>query len=169
MVGKPPIPYSVAENAAPVEAEMKAFRQALLFWLGGASLLLLLAVLRWGLRPLRQVAEDLGGIESGEAEYLKGEYPRELSGLTGSINSLIRTGRASRDRYRNSLGDLAHSLKTPLAVLLGAAESAEDKKLREAVQEQVPRMNDIVQHQLKRAAASGRAVRWRWVLWLSGL
>ncbi|MET0101637.1 MAG: ATP-binding protein [Sedimenticola sp.] len=150
--------FSVAEDSAPVQAELKAFRRALLLWLGGASLLLLLvqgAVLRWGLRPLRQVAGDLGKIESGEAEYLGGRYPRELTGLTGSINSLIRTGRASRDRYRNSLGDLAHSLKTPLAVLLGASESAGDRKLREAVQEQVPRMNDIVQNQLKRAAASG--------------
>ncbi len=150
--------FSVAEDASPVQAQVDAFRRSLLFWLGGASLLLLLvqgAMLRWGLRPLRDVAQDLGEIETGEADSLKGDYPRELTGLTGSINSMIRTGRASRDRYRNSLGDLAHSLKTPLAVLLGAAESAGDEKLREAVHEQVPRMNDIVQHQLKRAAASG--------------
>jgi len=151
--------FSVAENATAVQAEIRAFRRSLAIWLGGASLLLLLAqgaVLRWGLRPLRQVADDLKRIESGGSDYLQGDYPRELKGLTQRINQLIRSSRASRDRYRNSMGDLAHSLKTPLAVLQGASEGADCSELKAVIREQVPRMDEIIQYQLKRAAASGR-------------
>lgn len=151
---------SVAEDAGPIKAEIQAFRTSLMIWLGGASLLLLLvqgAVLRWGLKPLREVADDLEQIELGHSDYLQGKYPNELQGLTRRINSLIRTGRASRDRYRTSMGDLAHSLKTPLAVLQGAGEYNHAEELKAVINEQVPRMNDIVQYQLKRAAASGRS------------
>ena len=151
--------FVVVENSSGVSTQVSAFRGTLMTWLGGAALFLLLVqgvVLRWGLGPLRQVADDLKQIESGESESLQGIYPKELQGLTGNINSLIRNGRASRDRYRNSLGDLAHSLKTPLAVLQGAAEGDDPTALNEMVREQVPRMNDIVQYQLNRAAASGR-------------
>lgn len=150
--------FSVAEEASGFTGQINAFRRTLLFWLGGVSLFLLVAqgmVLRWGLRPLREVSSDLDKIESGRAERLQGEYPKELEGLTHRINSLIHSGQASQARYRNSLGDLAHSLKTPLAVLQGAVEETDENALRAAVQEQVPRMNEIVQYQLKRAAASG--------------
>lgn len=114
------------------------------------------AVLRWGMRPLREVAEDLRMIETGEQERLNGPYPRELNKLTDGINSLIEHNTASRDRYRHRLGDLAHSLKTPLAVLQGAGEGDDPELLREAISEQIPRMNEIIQYQLKSAAVAGR-------------
>ena len=151
--------FVVAETASDLQQRVAAFRNTLLLWLGGAAIILLLvqgAVLRWGLKPLRVVAADLRMIETGARERLEGDYPRELRRLTDGINSMIQHGEASRDRYRNSLGDLAHSLKTPLAVLQGAAEGENTQLLREAVSEQVPRMNDIVQYQLKSAAAAGR-------------
>ncbi len=150
----------VGENGADMAAQIARFRLTLFLWLGGAALLLLVVqggVLRWGLGPLRRVARDLGRIKSGEADALQGDYPSELRGLTQNINLLIHHGRASQERYRNSLGDLAHSLKTPLAVLQGAVESGKEDALRQAVREQVPRMNDIVQYQLQRAAAAGRS------------
>ncbi|MES9903960.1 MAG: histidine kinase, partial [Sedimenticola sp.] len=150
---------AVAESEQGVREQIIVFRESILFWLGGASLVLLLvqwAALRWGLSPLRRVAVRLKEIENGEAEHLEGEYPKELIGLVDNINSLIRTGRAIQKRYRNSLGDLAHSLKTPLAVLRGAEEGGDAEELSSAVKEQVPRMNQIVNHQLKRASAMGR-------------
>lgn len=151
--------FVVAESAFGLQERVAAFRKTILIWLGGAAIILLLVqgvVLRWGLKPLREVALDLRMIESGTRERLVGAYPRELRRLTDGINSMIQHGETSRDRYRNSLGDLAHSLKTPLAVLQGAAEGGDARLLREAVSEQVPRMNDIVQYQLKSAAAAGR-------------
>ena len=139
---------------------MEAFRARLMYWLGGAALLLLVAqgiVLAWGLRPLRKAEADLHRIESGEIEAIGGRFPRELQGLINNINLLIRNGRASRDRYRNSLGDLADSLKTPLSVLRGAVESGDREALAHTVRDEVSRMDEIVQYQLRRAAASGAA------------
>ncbi len=150
----------VYQTADSVTSQVESFRFTMSLWLGGSALILLLAqalVLRWGLTPLRKVAADLKHIEAGEADALEGKYPKELLGLTQNINSLISHGRASQERYRNSLGDLAHSLKTPLAVLQGALDSQEQSALYEAVKEQLPRMDEIVRYQLQRASASGRS------------
>ena len=151
---------AVAESTRGLLEQVEAFRARLMYWLGGAAVLLLVAqglVLAWGLRPLRKAEADLHRIESGEIEAIGGRFPRELQGLINNINLLIRNGRASRDRYRNSLGDLAHSLKTPLSVLRGAAESGDRERLKLAVEDEVSRMDEIVQYQLRRAAASGAA------------
>jgi two-component system sensor histidine kinase PhoQ len=152
----------VAEDLSPHLEQISAFRNTLMLWLGGAAVLLLLAqglVLRWGLAPLRQVSEALKEIESGSAEQLQGRFPRELSLLTSNINSLIRHAQARQQRYRDSLGDLAHSLKTPLAILQGLADrrDAIGQDEQRSLGEQVQRMNQIVGHQLQRAAASGRS------------
>jgi two-component system sensor histidine kinase PhoQ len=154
---------AVAEDLKPLREQIAAFRDSLLLWLGGAALLLLLVqgwVLRWGLHPLREVAQALTEIESGRADQLQGDYPKELFGLTSNINSLIRHAQARQQRYRDSLGDLAHSLKTPLAVLQGVAESEgkQPQASQDTLREQVERMNQIVSHQLQRAAASGSSV-----------
>ncbi len=153
--------FSVAQSLAPLRAELSGFRRTLWSWLGAAALLLLLAqgaVLGWGLRPLRRVAGELQRVEAGERRQLGGRYPRELQGLTVNINSLIRHAESQQTRYRHSMDDLAHSLKTPLAVLQTSADAAgpEAAPLVAAVGEQVARMNAIVQHQLGRAAGSGR-------------
>lgn len=152
---------AVAEDLKPQLEQVSAFRNTLMLWLGGAAVLLLAAqglVLRWGLTPLRQVAEALTEIESGRSEQLQGVYPRELSPLTSNLNSLIRHARARQQRYRDSLGDLAHSLKTPLAILQGLADQSSPvgRQEQQLLSEQVTRMNQIVGHQLQRAQASGR-------------
>ncbi|MCU7906966.1 MAG: histidine kinase [Candidatus Thiodiazotropha sp. (ex Epidulcina cf. delphinae)] len=154
---------AVAEDLKPLQEQIATFRDTLLLWLGGAGLLLLLVqgwVLNWGLQPLRQVEQALTEIESGQADQLQGDYPKELNRLTSNINSLIRHARARQQRYRDSLGDLAHSLKTPLAILQGGVERGGDdpETAQRTVLEQVERMNQIVSHQLQRAAASGRAI-----------
>ncbi len=153
---------AVAEDLKPHLEQIGAFRNTLMLWLGGAAVLLLLVqglVLRWGLTPLRQVAEALIEIESGRSEQLEGSYPKELTPLTSNINSLIRHASARQQRYRDSLGDLAHSLKTPLAILQGLADQADpvEQEQQRLLSEQVGRMNQIVSHQLQRAAASGRS------------
>jgi two-component system sensor histidine kinase PhoQ len=112
-------------------------------------------VLRWSLTPLRKVARDLSRVERGEVDHLPGVYPGELERLTTSLNEFIESERDQRARYRNTLSDLAHSLKTPLAVMRNELENDGDRGLREVVEEQVARMNDIVAYQLSRAATSG--------------
>lgn len=104
--------------------------------------------------------QALTDIESGRADQLEGVYPTELSRLTSNINSLIRHAQARQQRYRDSLGDLAHSLKTPLAILQVVADKGSNsiQNSQVTVREQVDRMNQIVSHQLQRAAASGRNI-----------
>jgi len=152
--------FAVAADIAPLLQEVQGFRLALWTWLGSLAFILLIAqgmILHWGLNPLRIVAEDLRRIENGLAERLDGAYPKELRVLTNNINALISNARAKQQRYRNSLDDLAHSLKTPLAIIRNAAQDTEDIKIyQDLVQEQTQRMNTIVQHQLRRAAAAGK-------------
>ncbi|MEJ2619679.1 MAG: ATP-binding protein [Candidatus Thiodiazotropha sp.] len=149
---------SVAEDLQPIQEQISTYRDTLLLWLGGAALLLLMVqgwVLSWGLRPLREVEDALIEIESGRSEKLLGRYPKELNRLTSNINSLIQHAQARQQRYRDSLGDLAHRLISTLSILQGIADQP-DRYSQKTVREQVDRMNQIVSHQLQRAAASGR-------------
>jgi len=151
--------FSVAQDLSGVNARTAEFRRNLWGTLGGVALLLLAvqgAILRWGLSPLKKAADELAAIEQGKQARLQGKYPPELQGLTGNINNLLSQQHEHLERYRRTLGDLAHSLKTPLAVLQSAVESPQDtSSLTKIVAEQVERMNQITGYQLQRAATSG--------------
>ncbi len=153
-----PLVFSVLEDKAGFDRELQAFHRTLWRWLGGAGVLLLLTqtlLLRWGLRPLNQVAQEVKRIEAGQQSRIAGNYPAELAGLTHNLNGLIDQERTRQTRYKDALDDLAHSLKTPLAVL--RASLNEPSGLPAMVAQQVSRMDDIVVHQLGRAGASGAA------------
>jgi two-component system sensor histidine kinase PhoQ len=153
--------FSVAEDLAEFMREINHFRASLAAWLGGMALLLIavLAVtLRWGLRPLRQVRREIERVQEGDRERIVGTYPAELQGLTGSVNALLGHERAQQKRLRNALGDLAHSLKTPLAVMRGTiGEAAVAPSVAATLEGQIGQMDRIVQHQLQRAIARGEA------------
>jgi len=157
--GNFPFTFSVAEDLAPFEAQLAAYRRSLWGWLGAMGLLLLGAqwlTLRWGLRPLRQVAAELGRMKQGAQQRIAGDYPGEIKLLTDNLNTLLAHERAQQQRYRDALADLAHSLKTPLAVIraeLGPSSDAPARSLRE----QIERMDHIVGYHLQRASTAGRA------------
>ena len=151
-----PLVLSVVEDRAEFDREIATFARTLWLWLGGAGVLLLLAqllLLRWGLAPLQRIATEIQRVESGEQSRIEGRYPNEIAALTDNLNTLIQQERVRQGRYKEALSFLAHSLKTPLAVLRNAL--GEPAQLPAAVQQQVARMDDIVQHQLGRAAAGG--------------
>lgn len=153
-----PLVFSVLEDKSGFDRELMAFERTLWLWLGGAGMLLLLTqalLLRWGLAPLNQVVKEVQRIESGQQTQLAGNYPIELAGLTHNLNGLMTQERARQTRYKNALDDLAHSLKTPLAVLRASLD--DPSGLPTTVAQQVARMDDIVVHQLGRAGASGAA------------
>ncbi len=157
--GNYPLTFTVISSATLFEDQIERYREDLWGWLALMAVLLLatqMLVLRWGLQPLRKVSVELAAIESGQQEILKGNYPSELKLLTDSINSLISHEHKQQKRYRNGLADLAHSLKTPLAVLQGAVSSDEDESLRrKTIHEQIDRIDNIIQYQLRRAATVG--------------
>jgi two-component system sensor histidine kinase PhoQ len=149
---------SALEGKAAFDREVKAFRQTLWGWLIGSGVLLLLSqtlLLQWGLAPLQRVAQEVSRIEHGQQTEVEGHYPAEIAALTGNLNTLIKQERVRQTRYKEALSFLAHSLKTPLAVLRTALD--EPAQLPATVAEQVSRMDDIVQYQLGRAGASGSA------------
>ncbi|MDP1741519.1 ATP-binding protein [Polaromonas sp.] len=153
-----PLVLTVLENRAAFDREVGVFTRTLWLGLGAAAVLLLLAqlwLLRWGLAPLRRVASEIRRIEEGEQSRIEGRYPAEISGLTDNLNKLIQQERVRQTRHRDALTFLAHSLKTPLAVLRSAL--AAPAHLPATVAQQVSRMDDIVQHQLGRAIAGGAA------------
>jgi two-component system, OmpR family, sensor histidine kinase PhoQ len=148
--------FSVTEDLTAFNAQVGHYRNSLWTALGAMSLLLLVAqaiLLRWGLRPLRKVARDLGAIEAGDKERLEGNYPREIERLTDNLNLLLVHERAQQKRYRNALSDLAHSLKTPLAIMRVTLEvTGSREELATTVEEEVAKMDQIVNYQLQRAA-----------------
>ncbi len=150
-----PLVFSVAAPIAAQDTEINAYRRSLWGALGVMAILLLLALVavqRWGLLPLKRLSTRLSEMESGAARQLEGVYPKELSPLVNNLNRLLARELTQVERYRAALGDLAHSLKTPLAVLRG---SARDEHFPQTVEEQVSRMDQIVQYQLQRASTAG--------------
>jgi len=151
--------YVVLQDFTFYGNEVATFRESLWGWLIAAVVVLVVlqaAIMYWGLLPIAGLEHDLKAIEEGRQEYLVGQYPTEINGVTRSLNLLLSEERAQRERYRTTLADLAHSLKTPLAILKAEAEKPDQtvKQVAAAMDQQVTRMTDIVSYQLERAVSS---------------
>ena len=154
--------FSVAVSLTPYEQQLWLFRSRMLGWFTGLMLLLLVslaALLRRVLAPLRRLEREIHEVEEGRSEMLGSGYPRELSGVARHLNALLVGERKRVARYRDTLGNLAHGLKTPLAVMRAALSSdlASGAAAR-SIGTEIDRMTGIIEHQLKRAAASGGAL-----------
>lgn len=146
--------FSVATSLNPYQQELWRFRRNIGSWFLALMLLLLVtlaALLHWVLGPVRRMEREIHEVEEGRRERLGGGYPRELAGVAGNLNALLIGERKRVARYRDTLGNLAHSLKTPLAVMRAEGATA-------SVSTEIDRMSGIIEHQLKRAAASGGAL-----------
>ncbi len=188
--------FSVADSTAPQTERLWEFRRLMAMWFGGLAAALL-ATMAWMMRralaPVRRLEREIAAVEGGEATLLGEGYPRELAGVAHGLNALLESERNRIRRYRDTLGNLAHALKTPLAVIrasLGAADMATGGTstgstlsvvdgtttltlasggtgaaggtgmsggAAAAIHLEVDRMAQIVEHQLKRAAAGGGA------------
>ncbi len=151
--------FQVIESKQSYNTQVNGFRRSMSGWLAVAALILLAvqgAILRWSLAPLRRLANEIVDIEEGRSESVSGQYPAELSSLTRNLNALIHNSQQHLRRYRDALGDLAHSIKTPLAVIRTSMQTGQADKGQESVTEQLQRIDQVVNYQLQKAAASGR-------------
>ena len=143
-----PITIHILKDQADFQQQAEQFSRQLWKWL--LILMVLLVVVQsvwllWTLKPLASFTRELSDIEHGRAKQLAEIYPTELQAVARQLNTLLNTEQSQRKRYRNALADLAHSLKTPLAVIRS------QKGLSQAVSEQISIINNIIGHQLKRA------------------
>ena len=123
--------FTAADSTAPQMRQLWRFRQQMAGWFGALALLLL-ATMAWMMRralaPVRRLEQEIGAVEAGA----RAATGRGLSARAGrrakGLNALLESERNRIARYRDTLGNLAHSLKTPLAVIrasLGAPSRAE--------------------------------------------
>lgn len=153
-----PMTVSILVDPAALEEQVGAFRQGLVRSLTAAGIILVIAqslMIALAFRPLRRVAEDVAMIESGRSARLEGDYPTEIEPLARNVNRLLETEKANQERYRNALDSLAHSLKTPLAVIR-AGVRVEGEDARNAIDKAAEDMNHLILTRLQRAAASTR-------------
>ena len=144
-------------NAVGYHEQLSRFRQILWTWLIVTTILLLLLmylVARWSLLPLKKIGLEVKAIEDQRQTEFEQDYPDEIKPLTENLNILLRREQYQRQRYRNAMDDLAHSLKTPLAVMTGLGDQARLGEAQlETLREQTDRMNQIVSYQLQKATS----------------
>jgi len=148
----------VAADSRP--ARQSVFRFALI----ASGLMLLISVglitavvtqVRTGLKPLFDLREKVADVREGRAGQVNGNYPSEIQPLATELNSLIAHNKDVVERARTHVGNLAHALKTPLAVLQNEAQTS-NTEFSDVVGRQTETMKNQVDHHLRRARAAAR-------------
>lgn len=121
-----------------------------------------LAFVQRGMSPIRALRAKLAAVRDGRARRIDGKYPNEVQPLVEDLNALLEHREELVQRAVAKAGDLAHGLKTPLALLEQEAEALEkagDAERARAIRGLLDRMRRQVEYQLAhaRAAASGAA------------
>lgn len=149
-----PVTFHLFQSTKEFKEQLHQYRITLWYWLGIVSILLmalLLFSLNTALKPISQLVKQIKRIEKGELNQIQQHYPDELEQLKTSINHLLKAEMQQRQRYKNSLGDLAHSLKTPLALL-----SSQDG-MPEATKRPLQQIQHSIARQLKRSMGADSA------------
>ena len=150
--------FILLKSNGALVAQMSGFRNTLVNWMlvMGVIIAGLMAVgFIWNARPLQRLDKEIKEVEAGERDKISGLYPIELQTIKADLNLLLDSQRRQKERYRASLSDLAHALKTPLAVLKSSPMASDAD-----AQEQLDRINVMIEHQLKRAA-TGASDTWK--------
>jgi signal transduction histidine kinase len=150
--------FRTSGNLQVLNEEIVKFRQRLILLLGlfGIGLIATsFAVVRFGLKPIRLATSQLADIRKGKADQIKGRFPQEIMPLIEETNALIKSNQAIVERSRTQVGNLAHSLKTPLSILSLEIKGL-PKPVEKIAQTQLSAMNSQIQSYLNRAMISAR-------------
>ncbi|MCW8091397.1 ATP-binding protein [Alteromonas sp. ASW11-130] len=143
-----PVHFYIFNEKTKFDQERNAFLKTVWQWLSLlalALLILLLIGMALLLSPVRELINEISLTAKGKQARLTHNYPVEFSGLQNSINQLMQIEEDQRKRYKNSLDDLAHSLKTPLAIALGS------QHLPDEARDALKQIDSLIRRQLKRA------------------
>ncbi len=150
--------YAVAGDAMDIHdivADFTAMLTISFSVLGAGLLAATFFQVRYGLRPLRDISEELAAIRSGKASRLEGNPPQEIQPLQEELNALIQSNQAIVERARTHVGNLAHALKTPLSVITNEARERNDA-FSGKIAEQAELMREYITHHLSRAQVAAR-------------
>ncbi|MEP9371029.1 ATP-binding protein [Mesorhizobium sp. KR1-2] len=150
--------FRVMGNRSELEHEIGAFDKRLLTYLSlfGLGMIAINAIaIMLGLRPLGRVRAALAMVREGSAQRLDGSFPVEIEPLANETNALIDNNRRIIERSRTQVGNLAHSLKTPLAVLLNEGRAIGGVKGK-LISDQAAAMQSQVEHYLRRARVAAQ-------------
>lgn len=150
-----PAHVKVAIAGDEVQAALTRFRGILAgagIMLGSGLAALIVWQVRWGLRPLQGVIGDLRAVKNGEADRLSEDVPAELADLVGAFNDVLDHDRRIVERARSVAGDLAHALKTEIAVLRTEVAAAAEPQVRGRLEERTARLTALVERHLGRGA-----------------
>lgn len=151
--------FRVMGNRSALEQETIDFARRLFAYLSifglGMIAINVFAILL-ALRPLNSIRAALASIRAGTAERLTGPFPGEIAPLAEETNALIESNRRIIERSRKQVGNLAHSLKTPLAVLMNEGHGMATKQ-GELIASQAAAMQQQIHHYLQRARAAAHS------------
>jgi signal transduction histidine kinase len=145
--------FRVMGNRSELEEDIGFFDRQLYTYLaifGLGMIAINAAAIVIALQPLRRVSSALADIRAGTARSLDGRFPAEIAPLASETNALIESNRRIIERSRTQVGNLAHSLKTPLAVLMNEGRALGGAKGR-LIGEQSAAMQQQIEHYLQRA------------------
>lgn len=150
--------FRVMGNKTELEQEIGTFQRRLLTYLSlfGIGMIAINAIaILLGLQPLRRVRNALAMVREGTAQRLDGRFPAEIEPLANETNALIENNKRIVERSRTQVGNLAHSLKTPLAVLLNEGRALGGAK-GQLIAEQAASMQKQIDHYLQRARVAAQ-------------
>ena len=153
-----PIVAMAAADRRPATRSIQKFAGSALLLMGLLTAGLLAAIyaqVRLGLRPLFALAARVADVREGRSTTLEGRYPAEIAGVADELNSLILHNRNVVERAQTHVGNLAHGLKTPIAVLQNEAGLTASVDA-DIVRRQTDAMSAQVDHHLRRARAAAR-------------
>jgi len=158
--GAEPMRLQVAADVVILEVLLRSFNLSLAFSLFLLALALIAAAAMqvvFGLRPMSRIRTALSAIKSGKAADLPRDFPTEVQPLIDDLNSMIDLNKQMVQRARAQAGNLAHGLKTPLAVLTDEADRLAARGMKdeaEILAQQCQRMRRQIDYQIARARAA---------------
>jgi len=155
-----PLRITVIGNLDDSLALVGQFRGQTLIVLGAVGIALAIMsgiVARLALRPIGRLGRAIEQVREGDAQTITGDYPREIAPLAEEVNELLRSNTQIIERARNQVGNLAHGLKTPIAVLRNEASAAKDNPLSRVVTSESDKMQQLVTTYLDKARIAARS------------
>ncbi len=121
----------------------------------GLILVVQYLALKQALKPIDTLAREINNLEQGKLDKLSNQYPTELMPVEKNINALIEKEHRQRQRYRDAMANLAHSLKTPFTIIAGELNNLPSNQ---TIQDAMHRIDNNIEYQLRRAIVSGHTI-----------